>query len=349
MQQMSDDLDTQILGLVAVKFVHRISPKDRNDPEGKALANRIFHLSAVRMSAVHICLPDTFLGHAYKATLILAGSLQDRMRIRTHVGSVTECLYALKSFGIPTKYFPPDLKRRSRDYQRERQRSVDKLAAREAILEQRRREYERFGQSGPFPFFAPDLILRPHHEDCLFGKGMPTMNHHGNIAMRMMLEQRWEAYDSAKYGEKMEIAWEIVHKIKCGQGRFLKEESNGLYTKVDDETAREKISIAFRDIVRRIKKQKAASHKDSPHQQSLVAASLPAIHGDPWQPIPLHPLYQQQQLPMAFQGNDRFAYAFRSMPRMDNGTLDLSGKSHQHKRRKCGENTDFMDYFCNGD
>ncbi|KAL3907056.1 MAG: hypothetical protein SGILL_009027 [Bacillariaceae sp.] len=335
MQHISDDVDTQILGTVMVKFIHRDSPKREDGHLEKitSSARRIFLCSPVRMSAFHLCLPDTLLAHALKASLIVAGSFQDRMRIRTHVGSVTECLYALRSFGIPTKYFPSDLKRRARDYQKDRKRATEQLAAKEAILKQRQQEYEEKGQEGPYPFFAPDLILRPRHEDCLFGKGMPNMNHHGNVSMRKMLEQRWDRYDKAKYGEKMDIAWEVIFEIKRGQGRFLKEEASGLYTEVDDESAREKISIAFRDIVRRIKRQKtqrgAVPGRKQQNVEPLAVAPQSGMGVNHLQQLPHH-VYPQPS-PMQF----------------GNGTLDLTDGSHQHKRRKCGDANTF-NYFCGG-
>ncbi|KAL3910235.1 MAG: hypothetical protein SGILL_007772 [Bacillariaceae sp.] len=274
-QRTSDDVHTQILGMVAIKFVHRSSSKYADDKVVYQQIQKAFQLSPVRMSAMHLCHPDTIFGHALKASCVLIGSVQDRVRVRFHVGSITECVYALKSFGIPTKFFPLDLKRRARDYQKETQKCLDQQIAIDQIIEGRQRLHDQGKLDGPYPFFAMDLILIPRWEDCLFGKGMPVMNHQGNVSMRKLLEQRWERYEEAKYGQKMDIAWEVIFEIKKGLGRFLREEPSGLYVEVDDETAREKISIAFRDIVRRTKKRQQEEHNNSQVQPHPSAAAAP--------------------------------------------------------------------------
>ena len=74
------------------------------------------------------------------------------------------------------------------------------------------------------------------------------MKHPGNVAMRRLLDEKRERYSVALHHRKAQIAWEVVSDIKNGNGRFLKESNSGLYTLVDDETARKKISIAFRDL-----------------------------------------------------------------------------------------------------
>jgi hypothetical protein len=98
--------------------------------------------------------------------------------------------------------------------------------------------------------FMESIVMCPRAEDCLFGKGMPTMRHPGNVAMRRLLEPRYERYERAGYRDKAAIAWEVVDEIKQGTGRFLKEDPDGWFVQVGDEMARQKISIAFRDMKR---------------------------------------------------------------------------------------------------
>ena len=74
------------------------------------------------------------------------------------------------------------------------------------------------------------------------------MKHPGNVAMRAMLEGKRDRYVCAAHQKKSSIAWEVVNEIKNGGGRFLRELDTGLFTLVDDEMARKKISIAFRDL-----------------------------------------------------------------------------------------------------
>jgi len=102
--------------------------------------------------------------------------------------------------------------------------------------------------------FRSQYVEYPRHEDCLFGRGRSTMKHPGNVAMRNLLDGKRDRYASAAHQKKSEIAWEVLKEIKIGGGRFLKELDTGLYTMVDDETARKKISIAFRDSKDRVGK-----------------------------------------------------------------------------------------------
>ena len=117
--------------------------------------------------------------------------------------------------------------------------------------------------------FRSEFVECPRHEDCLFGRGRNIMKHPGNVAMRSMLEGKRDRYACAAHQKKSEIAWEVVNEIKTGGGRFLKELDTGLYTLVDDETARKKISIAFRDLKNKVgKRTQRIGQKQEPKAQN---------------------------------------------------------------------------------
>jgi hypothetical protein len=319
-QCLSDDVDTQLMGAVVVHFVHRLSQEYANDMADKKWISRLQDRLPVRKSAVHLCLPDNLLGHSLKATYMLVIARYERARMRLHIGSITECMYALKSFGIPTHYLPPNLNMRARDFQRQQKRLFQQRQALEALLtEQWSNPMDGQDQSnsnilngqgqsesntlhghdqntsntlkgqdqntsntpngqGQCIFSVNNIILCPRREDCLFGKGQPIMKHPGNMSMRKLLEERWERYEGAVYRqEKMDIAWEVVFEIQRGHGRFLREEPPyGWFVEVDRDAARQKISIAFRDIVQRKKKrieEGRQSHDTSP-SRSLVSSQI---------------------------------------------------------------------------
>ena len=68
-----------------------------------------------------------------------------------------------------------------------------------------------------------------------------------------MIDENRAAYENAKILEKTLIAERIVKDVKNSAGRFLKNDGNGAWIEVDDETARDKISHAFRDKRRKLK------------------------------------------------------------------------------------------------
>jgi len=123
--------------------------------------------------------------------------------------------------------------------------------------------------------FRSQYVECPRHEDCLFGRGRNVMKHPGNIAMRFLLEKNLDRYLCAPHQNKSEIAWEVVNEINSGGGRFLKELDNGLFTPVDEEIARKKISIAFRDLKNKDGKRiKQKEQQQQPKTRSKVSSNM---------------------------------------------------------------------------
>ena len=115
-----------------------------------------------------------------------------------HIGSITECEYALRPFGIQTRYLPANLNIRARDYQRQQQKWLEQRKALEALLRERQQnESNSISLQDQSIFVIQDVVLCPRREDCLFGKGQPIMKHPGNVSMRKLLEQRWERYETS--------------------------------------------------------------------------------------------------------------------------------------------------------
>lgn len=90
----------------------------------------------------------------------------------------------------------------------------------------------------------------PEQNDILFGRGWPTMGHPGNALFRNLIQTRLEYYDSCRSKrEKTRMAYSIVLHFKENGARFLREDQvSGGWIEVSDEMARQKVSIAFRDI-----------------------------------------------------------------------------------------------------
>lgn len=84
--------------------------------------------------------------------------------------------------------------------------------------------------------------------------------------MRNLVESKLDRYQVAAFKDKSRLAWEVVNEVKeCG-GRFLKEQFNGLFVEVNDETCRKKVSIAFRDLMK----------KSRQRQEKVEEAVVPA-------------------------------------------------------------------------
>lgn len=85
--------------------------------------------------------------------------------------------------------------------------------------------------------------------DVLCGRGGLTNNAPGNIFFRKLVRMKQQVYLLASKREKAGVAREIVETIRSlnPPGRFLKKDSNGVYTDIGDRKAREKTSQALRE------------------------------------------------------------------------------------------------------
>ena len=76
------------------------------------------------------------------------------------------------------------------------------------------------------------------------------MNHPGNIEFRKIIESRFEEHrDASVIERKTAITWEVLIEIQRRGGRFLvRGKDKGWWTVADQDAAREKVSVAFRDM-----------------------------------------------------------------------------------------------------
>lgn len=260
-------------GLVFVSFLHHIHSATFNPQEYKDI-KRMIDTIPPKFSAVHLCLPKGQFYEMAKATMMLLIGEESRKRLRLHVGSYQECKNALRSFGIPVCRLPVDLesrfqilKKKQFDLKYHRKwlsiREAKETAIFAAIGRNSKGQLLESNSDGVGSSFKGIMSLVremrskfvecPRHEDCLFGKGRSVMSHPGNIAMRRLLEVKINRFEALASIQKSFVAWEVVHQIKQGKGRFLKEDTKhaGVFVITTDDTAFKKIAIAFRDLKKR--------------------------------------------------------------------------------------------------
>eukprot|EP00980_Cylindrotheca_fusiformis_P024616 scaffold12169_cov132-Cylindrotheca_fusiformis.AAC.4 len=157
-----------------------------------------------------------------------------RARFKVHLGSGQECQYILSTFGIPRQALPlsPD-------------NSKPKLEE-QLVWYDECRQREESGQinsqnSAVFP-------IRPSANDVLFVYGQ-KMTHPGNDLFRALLKERSEKYSMGSSQQKTEISDEIINDIKRAGGRFLKQDSNGLWVEVTLDEIRRKLGQMFRSLL----------------------------------------------------------------------------------------------------
>jgi hypothetical protein len=84
--------------------------------------------------------------------------------------------------------------------------------------------------------------------DVLFGRGKSVTHHPGNVQFRQLIDYYIEKYEIANTLAKTCIAEIVLQMVKENSGRFLRKKDNaGDWEEVDDDTARNKVSYAFRN------------------------------------------------------------------------------------------------------
>lgn len=105
-------------------------------------------------------------------------------------------------------------------------------------------------------------IYCPSSKDVLVGRGPRIKNHIGNETYRTILQSKYERYDSSSIAQKREIAFEVIREVHVYGGRFLIPAKNG-WMEADSETARAKVSIAFRDVRKTLNAKKNRNFNNS--------------------------------------------------------------------------------------
>lgn len=98
---IGEDVEAQRAGIVVVAW---FDPSFKVSKQPPAMI-RDHETLSVRVSAIHICSPDTPLFRIRRATTTMRIG-HNRKRLKQHVGRPIEFRYALQSFGIPTEQFP---------------------------------------------------------------------------------------------------------------------------------------------------------------------------------------------------------------------------------------------------
>ena len=108
----ADDEETQKKGVVVFyhssqtlqsKYAHT---SGKHPPKIYQLASLLLESMPLRMSSFQLCLPDNIAARFFNPLVMIALGKERRVRSRMHTGSLTECLYGLRTLGLPTDEIP---------------------------------------------------------------------------------------------------------------------------------------------------------------------------------------------------------------------------------------------------
>mmetsp|Transcript_18139 Transcript_18139/g.51645 ORF Transcript_18139/g.51645 Transcript_18139/m.51645 type:complete len:556 (+) Transcript_18139:249-1916(+) len=193
-----------------------------------------------RVMGVHLCIDTSSIStfRPFLSLLLKVIPKSIRLRSRIHMGSHLECQYAMNSFGIPISVLPFDAS--GNVYYDRLYQQIQWMQAME------QQEMQQQGQR----------IMQPLEQDCLFGRGAPSQHFVGNIRLIELVDSFKAEHDNAtSRKEKTVISMKVVQQVKeRHKGRFLKRCEDGVgWYEVTDTTARDKVSMAFRNLKRKDK------------------------------------------------------------------------------------------------
>lgn len=230
-QVLSEDVESQKRGLVMISFPSiNFDPTTISDPKAKRHIYDILNSIAIRFASNHMCFPDKPWFRALGSLFLLASPTSIRVRTRLHFGSITECQYKMMGYGIPADQLP--------------------IKNSGTIKTQNQKKWIAFRQMKDDAIEQDGIsVFCPSTKDVLAIGGMHFYKFPGNVAYREMLESKLGDYDNAaSVQEKIRITTNVLIDIKASGGRFLVKDKKGWWALANAETARIKVSNAFRDV-----------------------------------------------------------------------------------------------------
>lgn len=165
-------------------------------------------------------------------------------------GSIDECCYQLMAYGIPGDQIP--IKSSGMIKNADHKRFIAYCQEREDAIYRNKVQYRG--------------IFCPSSYDVLVGRGPRTKNHIGNEAYKVLLQSKYERYNSSNIPQKRQIALEVIQEVHDYGGRFLIPAKN-CWIEADAATARLKVSIAFRDVRKSINAKRNRDNTNSFSEQ----------------------------------------------------------------------------------
>jgi hypothetical protein len=192
------------------------------------------------------------------------------------IGTYFECMYNLMTFGIPKDFLPFKIETGEVDLRAHRQ-WIATLKIREAmdatrattiarLSQQQQPQQSQHGTIITNMMLASSTLFNKEIVafgplDIIMGKGRQPKSSVGYLRFRNLLEGHCEEYDNAERKDKMNIAGNILKKLRGMGCRFVRHSPQGLLEECDDDESLKKICHTFRNI-RLAKKQKRENARE---------------------------------------------------------------------------------------
>jgi hypothetical protein len=175
---LGTDIDTQRKGVVIIVMFDS-SFHQTHHLKGAGAARPSDHwLMSVRVSAVHICTPDTPFFRLRRRFLIMAIGSHNRSRLKLHIGTSVELRYILQVFGIPIECIPITYTGKIKlAYIRQWLRIRNMIEDQENLIATNSNTNNI-------------IVEAPYLNDVLFKSGVSFTSHPGNITLHNLIESK---------------------------------------------------------------------------------------------------------------------------------------------------------------
>eukprot|EP00538_Stauroneis_constricta_P013129 CAMPEP_0119557070 /NCGR_PEP_ID=MMETSP1352-20130426/8844_1 /TAXON_ID=265584 /ORGANISM="Stauroneis constricta, Strain CCMP1120" /LENGTH=578 /DNA_ID=CAMNT_0007604111 /DNA_START=81 /DNA_END=1817 /DNA_ORIENTATION=+ len=266
------DEDYQKKGVVVVFYSHGATMQHILDGfKFHQFNSWLADATPLRVSALHMCLPNEFLRPLFGAALHFS-SPEVRQRMKMHYGSIIECQYELNSYGIPTQIMPMEGEGGTMRY--------DFIASCLAEMEQhdaRKDQIDliaRRGDSG-----NEVLINEIREVDVLVGKGPQFQWFPGNIALMNIVKELKPRHMASDRLGKKQVAAEALQRVRQSGGRFLERyKDTGWWIATKEQQNHEKCAMLFRNLTKRAREAQRKQEQQQQQQEQQQIAQPPNLN-----------------------------------------------------------------------
>lgn len=230
------------------------------DANSRSTGIRFFEALPIRVSAMHICLPDIPYLRMIRNVLFFIMGESFRSRVKFHDGVGIEVVYSLMGYGIPVETLPFD-----------EVTQVLKTKNFASFLNVRRKieaEQSPIYNGDNTSMIGETMIECPSLHDVIFRPGKSYMSHPGNMMFRELIEKHIHEHNAATQERKKNLTWQVIDEVETKGGRFLEyNRSLGTWTELNDRnTVRHKIATYFKEYRRKVKaQQQLQTYQSSTH------------------------------------------------------------------------------------
>ena len=204
---VGNDIDAQRKGVATVFLFDPSFPQIPHHKGAGVISPSDQWMLSVRMSAIHVCTPDTPFFKLTRRFIAMAIGPHNRLRLRLHLGTSVEFHYSLQVYGIPIELIPMTYTGK-----------IKLLFTRQWLRLRRMIE-------GKVKLPANIVVEAPYLNDVLFKQGNSFPNHPGNNMLRNLVEAKAKQLlevRNNKPSKKKEFLLEILDAIETvHRGRFL--------------------------------------------------------------------------------------------------------------------------------